>query len=78
MTPKRICIVYIVPTGELVAKKVLRGANMLTLRASGGGIRDLEYRPEEVEIRAIVIGLQKMAAIDGSFAGLGDDDGIPF
>jgi SOS-response transcriptional repressor LexA len=50
-----ICIVFIHPTGELAAKRIIKGANTVTLRASGGDIPDKEYRPDEVEIRAIVV-----------------------
>jgi SOS-response transcriptional repressor LexA len=50
-----ICIVYIHATGELVAKRIEVGANMLTLKASGGGIPDKEYSVDEVEIRGVVI-----------------------
>lgn len=50
-----ICIVFIHATGELVAKRIEVGANMLTLKASGGGIADKEYSIDEVEIRGIVI-----------------------
>lgn len=50
-----ICVVYIHATGELVAKRIEIGANTLILKASGGGISDLEYSPDEVEIRGIVL-----------------------
>lgn len=50
-----ICIVYIHATSELVAKRIEVGANMLTLKASGGGIADKEYSVDEVEIRGVVI-----------------------
>jgi SOS-response transcriptional repressor LexA len=50
-----ICIVFIHPTGELVAKRIIKEANTITLRASGGGLPDKQYRPDEVEIRGIVV-----------------------
>jgi SOS-response transcriptional repressor LexA len=50
-----ICIVFIHATQELVAKRIVIGANMLTLKASGGGIADKEYSIDEVEIRGVVI-----------------------
>jgi hypothetical protein len=50
-----VCVVYIHPTGELVAKRIERGANMLILKASGGGIPDMEYGIDEIEIRYIVV-----------------------
>jgi repressor LexA len=60
ITPTTICAVYIIATAELAAKKVIRGANMLTLRASGGGIKDLHYSPDDIEIRGIAIGFQRL------------------
>lgn len=54
----RICIVFIHATQELVAKRIVKGANTITLKASGGGVRDMEYSMDEVEIRAIVIKVQ--------------------
>lgn len=50
-----VCVVYIHPTSELVAKRIEVGANMLTLKASGGGIADKEYAAEDVEIRYVVV-----------------------
>jgi SOS-response transcriptional repressor LexA len=61
ITPERVCIVLIHATGELVAKRIVREANTVTLRSSGGGVRDLEYAPDEIEVRAIVIGHQRFA-----------------
>jgi SOS-response transcriptional repressor LexA len=60
ITPDTICAVMVTATGELVAKKVIRGSNMLILRASGGGLRDLKYAPDDVEIKAIAIGFQRL------------------
>lgn len=50
-----ICIVLIHSTGELVAKRLEKGSNKIILKASGGGIKDAEYAPEEIEIRGIVL-----------------------
>jgi hypothetical protein len=50
-----ICVVYIHATAELVAKRIIRGANTITLKASGGGIRDIECSTDDVEIRGIVL-----------------------
>ncbi len=56
-----ICVVYIIPTGELVAKKILwAGDGMLTLRASGGGVKDLHFSKDDIEIRGVSIGFQRM------------------
>lgn len=54
-----ICAVFIHSTGELCAKKIIRGANTLFLRASGGGIPDKEVTPDDVEIRGIAIAVQR-------------------
>jgi SOS-response transcriptional repressor LexA len=59
ITPKTICIVFIHSTGELVAKRIIRGANTLVLRASGGDIPDREVSPDDVEIRGIVTDVQR-------------------
>jgi SOS-response transcriptional repressor LexA len=53
--PDTICIVFIHTTGELVAKRIERGANKLILKASGGDIPDREYSLDEVEVKAIVV-----------------------
>jgi SOS-response transcriptional repressor LexA len=50
-----VCIVLIHSTGEVVAKRIERGSNTLILKASGGGIPDMEYGSDEVEIRSVVI-----------------------
>jgi SOS-response transcriptional repressor LexA len=60
ITPDTVCAVLITATGELVAKKVIRGSNMLILRASGGGIRDRQCSPDDIEIKAIAIGFQRL------------------
>lgn len=59
ITEKTICIVYIHSTGELVAKRIVREANSLILRASGGGIPDREVYPDDIEIRGIVTDVQR-------------------
>jgi hypothetical protein len=55
ITEDTVCIVLIHSTGEVVAKRIERGANTLILKASGGGIPDMEYGIDEIEIRSIVI-----------------------
>jgi SOS-response transcriptional repressor LexA len=50
-----ICVVYIHPTAEVVAKRVERGANKLLLKASGGGLPDKEYGIDEIELKGIVM-----------------------
>lgn len=60
ITPKTICAVMITATQELVAKKIIREANLLTLRASGGNIKDLKFTPDDIEIKGIAIGFQRL------------------
>lgn len=60
ITPDTVCIVFIAATGDLVAKKVIPNANTITLRASGGDVRDLHYSPDDIEIRGVVIGFLRM------------------
>jgi SOS-response transcriptional repressor LexA len=50
-----ICVVFIHATSELVAKRIIRQANSIILKASGGGIRDIECSLDDVEIRGIVL-----------------------
>jgi SOS-response transcriptional repressor LexA len=59
ITERTVCAVYIHSTGELVAKRIIRGANMLTLRASGGNIPDREVAPDDIEIKGIVFAVQR-------------------
>jgi|GEM_PF-2721616 len=57
---KAICVVFIIATGELVAKKLLFGRDgHVTLRASGGGIKDLSYHADDIEIKGIVTDFQR-------------------
>lgn len=69
-----ICVVFIVSTGELVAKKLLFGGNgSITLRASGGGIADMNFSGEDIEIKGVVFGFQRMLKKDRN-----RDKSIPF
>lgn len=64
-----ICIVFILATGELVAKKLLfAGDGMITLRASGGDIKDMVFQGEDIEIRGVVFGFQRMIQKQGKKA----------
>lgn len=78
ITPETICAVYIRSTGELLAKKLLYGnrGDHVTLRSSGGGIKDVHYPAEDIEVRGIVFGFQRMRDEYGRFTKEGD--GIPF
>lgn len=64
--PDTVCIVFIHSTGELVAKRIDRTANKIILKASGGGVKDAEYAPEEIEIRGVV--LDVLVNIDAQIA----------
>lgn len=79
--PHTICAVLIHTTGELVAKKVLYSAsqsNYVTLRASGGGLKDMYFPADEIEIRAIAWGIQRMPDEYGRFKRRRSEDDIPF
>lgn len=60
ITKENICVVYIHPTGELVAKKLVRYGEKVCLRSSGGGIPDKMYAWDEIEIRGIVVSFQRV------------------
>lgn len=78
ITPHTVCVVYIIPTGELVAKKVLFDhAGMITLRASGGDIKDLHFAMEDIEIKGIAIGFTRMFDKNHRVPGKFDPD-FPF
>jgi SOS-response transcriptional repressor LexA len=70
-----ICAVYIRSTGELVAKKLSYGnhGEYVTLRSSGGGIEDVHYHKDDIEVRGIAIGFQRMLRDDRNL-----DPNIPF
>jgi len=60
ITQKTICIVYILATGELLAKRVRHSPNGVTLLSSGGGAKNLFFEHEAIEIRGVVVGHQRM------------------
>lgn len=56
-----VCIVYIIPTAELIAKKVVFGeSGTITLKSSGGSVKDKTYAAEDIEIRGVVFSFQRM------------------
>lgn len=59
ITPETICVVRIHSTGELVAKKIIKEATMVRLRASGGGIPDKMYSPDDIEVIGIAFYAQR-------------------
>lgn len=46
-------------TGELCAKRIIREANSLILRSTGGGIPDKRVYPDDIELRGIVFAVQR-------------------
>lgn len=54
ITEDSVCMVYIHPTNDTTIKRLIRGANKMILRASGGGIKDVEYAMDEIEIKGVV------------------------
>lgn len=77
ITPETVCIVFIGSTGELQAKKVIEQYGKITLRSSGGDIKDAFYERDDIEVKSIVIGYQRMRDEYGRFRKDGDED-IPF
>ena len=63
ITRENICVVLIHPTGELVAKKLIRHGDKVCLRSSGGGIPDKIYEWDEIEIKGVAVSFQRM--LDG-------------
>lgn len=61
-----ICAVYIRSTGDLVAKKLRYGnrGDDVTLRSSGGNIPDIHYHADDIEVRGIAIGFQRLLPND--------------
>lgn len=79
ITRDTVCIVYIWSTGEYQAKKVLEQYGKVVLRSSGGGIPDKYYEPDDIEVRWIVEGYQRMRDERGRFKRTHDEDhDIPF
>lgn len=75
--PDTICVVFIRSTGDLVAKKVIEEYGKITLRSSGGGIKDAYYEKDDIEVRGIVFGFQRLKNEFGRFTKPSDSD-IPF
>lgn len=62
ITEQTICILYIIPTGELVAKRVRHSERGITLLSSGGGAKNRFFEHDAIEVRGIVVGFQRMFA----------------
>lgn len=68
ITPDSVCVVRIITTGELLAKKIIvTGTNKIALRSSGGGIEDRYFDIDDIEVIGLVFGAQKLADRYGRF-----------
>lgn len=63
ITRENICVVYIHSIGELQAKKLISYGDRVCLRSSGGGISDVLYDWNDIEIRGVVVSFQRL--LDG-------------
>jgi hypothetical protein len=76
--PKTVCLVYMPNLGEeVLAKKIRFEGEWIKLRSSHNEFADIFVPSEEVEIRGIVIGMQRRPDSNGRFD-RGYDDGIPY
>jgi SOS-response transcriptional repressor LexA len=73
-----ICIVYIPATGEVVAKKIDFRDDYLILRSCNADYPDMKVKPDDVDIRGIVIQLVRKPDFDGHFDRNYGDGGAPF
>lgn len=78
--PHTICAVYIRSTGELVAKKLDFGTrgDYVTLKSSHDEIKDIHHHKDDIEVRGIVWGMQRMPNEYGRFKRRRSPDDIPF
>jgi SOS-response transcriptional repressor LexA len=77
LKPESICVVYIIATGEMLAKKVRYSEGRVALIAGAEGYKPLYYEPDQIEIRGIVFQRVTLIGPSGGFRKQGDDD-IPF
>ena len=59
VTKHSICIVYIPATGEIVAKRVRFVDDWLILKSCNDDVPDIKTKPDDVDIRGIVIALHR-------------------
>jgi len=77
--PHTICIIYIPATGELVAKMVRFQGEYIILKSCNSSIIDIRTTNEDIDIRGIVVGFQRMLNIAGRLPNIQADSGdIPF
>lgn len=68
ITPDSVCIVRVVSTNELLAKKIIVVApDKLALRSSGGGLKDRYFDLNDIEVIGLVFAAQKVADRYGRF-----------
>lgn len=72
--PNTICVVYIIATGELVAKRLRFSEGRVILCSVSAEHADRYFQPDEVDIRGIIIGYQRMAEASGCFPSPDDLD----
>lgn len=77
LTSDTICIVRLISTGEILAKKVLFTHDKIVLRSSGGGYADKYCDPSDIEIQAIVFSFIRLLDRTGRFP-KAHDESIPF
>ncbi len=66
--PDSVCIVRILATGELLAKKVVkREGGKVVLKASGGNVKDRYLDADDIEVLGIVFAAQKLTDRFGRF-----------
>lgn len=68
ITPDSVCVVRVVSTNELLAKKIIViAAEKLALRSSGGGLPDRYFDLHDIEVIGLVFAAQKGADRYGRF-----------
>jgi hypothetical protein len=78
ITRDTVCIVYMPALGEeVLAKKIRFEGEWIKLRACHPDVGDRLVKPEEVEIRGIVIGMQRRPDPHGRFD-RGYDSDVPY
>ena len=59
ITNKSICIVYIPATGEVVAKRIRFSGEWIVLQACNHEVPDIKVKPDDIDIRGVVIALHR-------------------
>jgi hypothetical protein len=64
---KTICIVYLPERNETLAKKVVYSKGWVTLKSFHPDVEDMVFRPDQVEVQAIVLRLLRRPDENGRF-----------